>query len=80
MEIERTSAESGIKMKITAQPEEGFQGILNAIDDIPIIVGKGNTNYRCGNCDNALYKNVDVGQVSGFQSICPKCGCQNGFE
>lgn len=67
-----------IKMKLTATPEEGFLGIATN-DDVPIIVGEGETNYLCGNCQNVIGKNLVKGQVSNIGAICPKCGWQNQF-
>lgn len=68
-----------IQMKVTALPEAGFRAV-SSNENIPIFVGKGNTNYVCGNCENALCENVDVGQISGIKLVCPKCGWQNEFE
>jgi predicted RNA-binding Zn-ribbon protein involved in translation (DUF1610 family) len=68
-----------IKMKVVALPGKEFRA-KNSREDIPIIIGKGDTNYLCGNCENILCKNVNVDQISGFHLICPKCGWENEFR
>lgn len=68
-----------INMTLTVPPEDGFLGLATN-DDLPVVVGKGNINYHCGNCGNIVGKTLVKGQTQNFGIICPKCGWTNKFD
>jgi rubrerythrin len=65
-----------IRCRVIPEPKEGTRHILKKNDDKaePFMMGNGELDYVCGQCNYVMAENVSQGEIStdtAFQ--CPNC-------
>ena len=67
------------RLKTVEKPSPRVRAVIFSKGKFPIIEGKGNIDFLCGNCQTILAKNVWRLTLINIVTKCPSCGTYNEF-
>ena len=69
------------KLKVIKTPKKLSRSVVHGVGSKvpPFFVGKGNIDFVCGTCEEALATHIWVLSISNLVLECPKCGAYNEF-
>jgi hypothetical protein len=59
---------------------EGHRRIVLDREELPLLSGEGDTDYRCGACETVLAEQVWLWQVRNVVFRCPSCEALNEIQ